>query len=883
MSDAAPPALPPDPAALLGILARLGPALAAADTRAQLQAAAADALQSGLGATSASVVLDADFSASGPPPDPLTLSVPLRLSRGAGTLTMALSASRALDGPEAAFLDSLVAQLCAALERLELDLRLSTQAGEHLQLSGQNEALDAFTLFTELSATTQDVPALALRVAGVLRATLGEVSVAYYEREDALWKALAWSDDISAEVVGAIRAGVPLDAPSFAGASALEEPLFVSSWNAQAEFVEETREYGAVAFYPYQLAAEPHALLVIGTQAAHQWTAREQTVFRAVGRSLGLALDRASQARMLAERTEALDAFVRFSEGSGLSSDLGELVQQAFSVLETFFPRCTCSFHERHAGAQPGNREGRWEIEYYTHNITVELAEIVLAGLPLDTPLFAAALESGEADFVDDWFAQVPGSDEPFRTTGAYPIVIGGEVRAFLSIWLKISGTWQARDRAIVRAVGRSLNLALERAAATEELRRQRAELLARTQALEAFAALTRDLTLQAEEVTLIHRAQEVALSLLPEGCALYFRPKGEYWQVISQIGSLNASALQAAIDAGLPYESTLNLRIPWQTRQPYYQSQYDRGTDNLQELTGTVGATATLPVLVAGRPVGIFVVALLGQRAWTAADRSTLEAVVGSLSLAKEGARSVLALRARSTELERSNSELEQFAYIASHDLQEPLRTVTSFAQLLVGKYRGQLDPKAEVYLGMISDGTARMSRLLQDLLTFSRVATSAQPMQMVATGEVVSAVLSDLQDQLTRTGASVSVDPLPSVCGDSTQLRQLFQNLIGNALKFSAPGRSPEVRLSAERDGSDWRFSLSDNGIGIDPAFFERIFTIFQRLHSREEYEGSGIGLAITRKIVERHGGQIWLASQPGEGTTFFFTLPDAPQEAQ
>ncbi|GAA4010318.1 hypothetical protein GCM10022631_23620 [Deinococcus rubellus] len=879
MSDAAPLALPPDLAVLLDVLARLSPALATADTRMQLQEAVTDALHSGLGATSASILLESDLSASGPPPGPLTLTAALRMRRSVGTLAVTFSAPRVLSGSETTFLDSLIAQLCAALERLDLGHQHTEQAGERAHLSGQNEALDAFTHFTELSATTQDVPALALRAAQVLRATLGEVSVAYYEREDALWKARAWSDDISPEVVSAIQAGVPLDAPSFAGASALEEPLFVSGWNAQAEFIEETREYGAVAFYPYRLADTPYALLVIGTQAAHEWTARERTIFRAVGRSLGLALERASQTRILAERTEALDAFVRFAEGSGLSSDLGELVEQAFGVLETFFPGCTCSFHECQTEAQ----ETRWETQYYTHNITVELAEIVLAGLPLDTPLFAAALASGEADFVDDWFAQVPGSDEPFRTTGVYPISIGGAAQAFLSIWLKISGTWQARDRAIVRAVGRSLNLALERAAVTEELRRQRAELLARTQALEAFAVLTRDLTLQAEEVTLVHRAQEVALSLLPEGCALYYRPEGQLWRLGSQIGSLNAPALQAAIDAGLPYETTHNLLLPWQTRQPYYQSQYDRDTDNLQELTGKVGATAALPVMVAGQPVGIFVVALFGQRTWTAADRSSLEAVVGSLSLANEGAQSVLALRARSAELERSNSELEQFAYVASHDLQEPLRTVTSFAQLLVGKYRGQLDPKADVYLGMISDGTARMSRLLQDLLTFSRVATSAQPMRAVPTGEVVEAVLSDLQDQLTRSGASITVDPLPSVWGDTTQLRQLFQNLIGNALKFSTPDRPPEVHLSAERDGPHWRFSLQDNGIGIAPAFFERIFTIFQRLHSREEYEGSGIGLAITRKIVERHGGQIWLESQPGEGTTFFFTLPDAPQEAR
>ena len=283
-------------------------------------------------------------------------------------------------------------------------------------------------------------------------------------------------------------------------------------------------------------------------------------MFRAVGRSLGLALERAEQSRLLRERTEALDAFVRFAEASGLSSDLGVLVQQAFSVLGTFFPGCTSFFHER--------QENRWEIEYYTHNISVEVAELMLAGLPEHTPLFAAALESLQPAFVDDWHMPVPGSNETFRTTGVYPVLIGGEVQAFLGVWLRNSHQWLERDRAIVRAVGRSLNLALERAVINRELRVQQTELEARSKALQAFSALTRDLTLQADDLTLIKTAQDVALSMLPPGCALYYRPAGDRWRLISQVGELHNPELQRALDMGLPFDSAQNLLIPWTTRR---------------------------------------------------------------------------------------------------------------------------------------------------------------------------------------------------------------------------------------------------------------------------------------------------------------------------
>ncbi len=232
--------------------------------------------------------------------------------------------------------------------------------------------------------------------------------------------------------------------------------------------------------------------------------------------------------------------------------------------------------------------------------------------------------------------------------------------------------------------------------------------------------------------------------------------------------------------------------------------------------------------------------------------------------------------------ELNRSNVELGQFAYIASHDLQEPLRMVASYTQLLSRRYKGKLDADADEFISFAVDGAARMQRLIRDLLAFSRVGTKGQDLLDTSSEDALQQAIKNLRGAIEESGAQVTHDPMPEVLADETQLTQLFQNLIGNGIKYQAPG-IPQVHISATRNGGKkWTFSVKDNGLGIDPQYFERIFGMFQRLHKREEFAGTGIGLAICKKIVERHGGNICVASQPGQGSTFSFALAESERKS-
>lgn len=237
------------------------------------------------------------------------------------------------------------------------------------------------------------------------------------------------------------------------------------------------------------------------------------------------------------------------------------------------------------------------------------------------------------------------------------------------------------------------------------------------------------------------------------------------------------------------------------------------------------------------------------------------------------------LQLLRKTEELARSNLDLEQFAYVASHDLQEPLRAVAGCVQVLQRRYKDSLDERAGELILHTVDGVSRMQVLINDLLEYSRISTRGKPLEQLDCGDILNRALANLASSVRESGATVTHESLPTVWADHTQLTQLFQNLLGNAIKFKS-AEPPVIHVSAQRRDDHWVVSVKDNGIGIQPEYFDRIFVVFQRLHTRKDYSGTGIGLAICKKIVERHGGKLWVESEPGKGSTFTFSLPVTPR---
>ena len=292
------------------------------------------------------------------------------------------------------------------------------------------------------------------------------------------------------------------------------------------------------------------------------------------------------------------------------------------------------------------------------------------------------------------------------------------------------------------------------------------------------------------------------------------------------------------------------------------------------------VKSLAALPVKTGGRTIGLVIIYSRVADFFTPERIRFLTTVVGGLGTLLENARLHEELELRAEELARSNDDLEQFAYAASHDLQEPLRMVSSYVQILAEDYKGQLDESADRFIGYAVDGANRMKGLIDDLLAYSRVGTQGAPFEPTDFNVILEQVIYDLEGTIEDSGASLSQDRLPTVDADPIQMSQVFQNLIGNALKFGGDG-SPNVHISSEQQPDEWVLSVRDDGIGIAPHHYERIFKMFQRLHHRSEYEGSGIGLALCHKIVQRHGGRIWVESELGKGSTFYFSIPNAAQE--
>ncbi|PYE56326.1 ATP-binding protein [Deinococcus yavapaiensis] len=485
------------------------------------------------------------------------------------------------------------------------------------------------------------------------------------------------------------------------------------------------------------------------------------------------------------------------------------------------------------------------------------------------------------------------------RSSLTVPLVLRGRVLGVLSLTRASSASpYGPSDVSFALELGRRAALALENARLYDEARsygeqlerrvKERThELDARNAALEAFAELSRDLTLERDPVALVGRAQEILVSLLPNGVSTYYERDGSRWRLKSHRGTFHNPELLPALSRGLPLGNTPNVDRPFESRTPFYQDVYDPDTARVvREHLTNVGSTASLPVLVGDDVRGVLIVGVYERRPWSAAERALLETAVRALGIALTRSAAVSALQAerealakRTVDLERANRDLEQFAYIASHDLQAPLRAATSFAGLLEREYGERLDARGQTFLNHIVEGGQHMKRLVDDLLAFSRLGTTMRPPKPVAASAAVELARRRLRAEFEVSGALLTFGDLPTVLADEDQLALLFEHLLSNAVKFHRRHVPPRVSITVERDGDCWCFHVADNGLGIEPRYFEKIFQIFQRLHPASRYEGTGVGLAIAKKIVERHGGRITVESRPGEGSTFSFTLPAPP----
>jgi len=393
--------------------------------------------------------------------------------------------------------------------------------------------------------------------------------------------------------------------------------------------------------------------------------------------------------------------------------------------------------------------------------------------------------------------------------------------------------------------------------AAHDELQRTNAGLIQLTIDLEDRVAQRTE----SEEKfrNLAEAANDAILSANSCGKIVYFNPAAE------RIFSYSPTEI-----IGQP----LTILMPERFRDPHRQ-----GLDRFLR-TGEARVIGKTVELAGRRKDGTEFPLELSLSSWKTREDTFFTAILSDITERKKSEKALKhqeARERRSVELKRSNDELQQFAYIAAHDLQEPLRMVASYTQLLAKRYKGRLDSDADEFIAYAVDGAHRMQLLIGDLLAYCRVGTKGEEPRETSSEAALEQALLNLQGAIQESGGVVTHDPLPTVIADGAQLVQLFQNVVGNAIKYRS-AELPRVHVSANKNGgNEWIFSMRDNGLGIDPKYFEKIFVMFQRLHGREEFSGTGIGLAVCKKIAARHGGRMWVESEPGKGSTFYFALPE------
>jgi signal transduction histidine kinase len=802
-------------------------------------------------------------------------------------LAVGLRDTRTWSAADRALVRAVGRSLTLALERTDTARQLTLQNAE---LQARTRALESFAELTRDLALTTDPLLLIRRAQEVVMPMLADGSSVYYELAGDRWFCRSQHGSLhSTELQFTIDAGLPyaetnnLLIPWTTG-----QPYFQERYDRDTDQL--TRLVGhiaATAALPIRLEGKPLGVLAFALFHQRAWSSVDRVLLETAVQSLELALDLAAKTRRLDEERAALEAFTRFTEEVGSETDVQLLVRRAITLLAD-----TCSADTVYLA-----RQGElFKATVWNPHFEPALLTRLQAGFPLKQSNLALILRQNTAAFIDHWenHREAAGmwieESVYLQAVAGYPYFKEGELESVLLIGCRTSSTWNERTKGIVRAVGHSLDLALDRAQQAEALRQKNTELAARTQALEGFALLTRKFSLEHDPVTLIGRAQELILSLLPDGISTYYELQDDHWDLRSYRGNFHDSALLGALQAGVPRGSILNIERPAATGLPYYQDRFDAGTSMVaQREFEAIGTTVGLPVLVTDRVQGVLVVGLYQARPWSVTERVVLETVTRSLGLVLErslATRELLdqrdALDVQAASLAAANEELQAFSYSVSHDLRTPVRHMLGFLQLAQKTLDGRLDERSARYLDMVEQAGTQMNTLIDAMLDLSRAAQQTLRPGRVDLNGLMTQLQATLMPDLTTRNIEWKVKALPEVWGDQDALNQVLTQLTENALKFTLTRDPAIIRVWAEDEGEVWKVCVGDNGLGFDPHYQDRLFNMFQRLHTVKEASGTGVGLASVRRLILKHGGQVFAEGQPGEGATFGFTLPKSSAAA-
>jgi PAS domain S-box-containing protein len=743
----------------------------------------------------------------------------------------------------------------AELTLKTLNADLEHQVAERtLQTYQDAQGQAAFMAFTEAVGTQTDPVLLARQAIDLVQDRLADAHVGYYVQQGALWKAKAWSADVPPELVAVITAGVTSEHPIVAAVLATQQPVFEDASERAGTDTLEPRTYQAVATLPLMLSGEVCGLLAVARKTVGMWSDQDRQLLQAVARGLTLALERAAQVRRLEESVFAQRAFLALTEDVGVQTDPLSLARQAISVLQNHLPDSHASWH-----VPDGDL---WKARAWNPDQSPSEVALITAGVSNTHPVIEQMTRTRLPVFLDRWVTPpeysvlAPGRSQPDRTqsVAAYPLLLDGQLIGMLSVGLNKIRPWQHQDRAVIRAVGRALTLALERADDLKQLDDLSTELWTRNQELHRERTFLQAVT-QSMSEGLVACDEHGQLTLFNEATRTF------HGQDVASLPP-DEWAGQYDLFEGDGVTPMTTERVPlyraWQGETLQEAEMVIRPNQGPARQVLASGGPIFTPE---GQPLGAVV---------TMRDVTIRRAAEQQLHHSHQQ------LARSNTELRAANEELEAFAYSASHDLRTPVRHVQSFAQLArkaLGD--GSLDA-ANRHLGFVEQAAIRMNTLIDAMLQLSRSTRQDLRPSPVKLEDLVQRARQDLAAELEGHQVEWRLNDLPEVRGDPALLQQVVSNLLSNAVKFSRTKEQPVIDVWAEEDAAGWTVFVRDNGVGFEEQYRDRLFGVFQRLHTDREFEGTGVGLATVRRIVLRHGGRVDAHSTRGESATFSFTLP-------